>query len=540
MRRRGPQRVAAAERPSSGPAKETWIEQSASFIGFFIYLLILKTFFLPLFIIPTGSMAETLYGAHARTMCPNCGVEYAVGWQQPGDWAGPTAYQPVVQCPNCRWRQYYGDPARLPADRAAPDSRLNRPLRPSAGDRIFVHGWPFSQPFASIDGLGPARWDVVVFKVPTDGQTNYIKRLIGLPNEKIELINGDVFVNDQLTTKTPDAQRSLWLPYFNQDYPPRGASRQADYFPQWVAVEPQTAWSGMRTRVLRCDGLGRGRQVLQFATNPGGSPHPGWIQDVYAYNEPREQIRPHLVGDVRLSAEVELDPGSRGAAELEIAYQDDVFAAVLTPDGTLSLVHGVGQAGPRETWKSVKLPPSRGPVHVALAHVDGTVRVEVDARPALQSTPAQYTVTPDAARRRAAHPQTPVLRVAATDARVALRHVLIQRDVYYTSDAYRHGVGRFGYGEQGHPIQLGPAEYFVLGDNSPNSLDGRFAFSGPGRDPLGPHLRGAAAAGRFQLGTVPADQMIGRAFFVYWPGFLPLTPQGPNLLPDLGHARWIH
>jgi hypothetical protein len=132
------------------------------------------------------------------------------------------------------------------------------------------------------------------------------------------------------------------------------------------------------------------------------------------------------------------------------------------------------------------------------------------------------------------------LRVAATDARVALRHVLIQRDVYYTSDAYRHGVGRFGYGEQGHPIQLGPAEYFVLGDNSPNSLDGRFAFSGQGRDPLGPHLRDAAAAGHFQLGTVPADQMIGRAFFVYWPGFLPLTPQGPNLLPDLGHARWIH
>ena len=30
--------------------------------------------------------------------------------------------------------------------------------------------------------------------------------------------------------------------------------------------------------------------------------------------------------------------------------------------------------------------------------------------------------------------------------------------------------------------------------------------------------------------------MIGRAFFVYWPGFLPLTAQGPNLLPDLGRA----
>ena len=85
--------------------KEPWPEQWASFIGFFVYLLILKSFFLPLFIIPTGSMAETLYGAHAMHTCPNCGTEYAVGWQQPPDGGDArAAYHPVVQCPNCRWR----------------------------------------------------------------------------------------------------------------------------------------------------------------------------------------------------------------------------------------------------------------------------------------------------------------------------------------------------------------------------------------------------------------------------------------------------
>ena len=41
--------------------------------------------------------------------------------------------------------------------------------------------------------LGPKRWDVVVFKDPEDGDTNFIKRLLGLPGELLELIDGDVY-----------------------------------------------------------------------------------------------------------------------------------------------------------------------------------------------------------------------------------------------------------------------------------------------------------------------------------------------------------
>jgi signal peptidase I len=116
-----------------------------------------------------------------------------------------------------------------------------------------------------------------------------------------------------------------------------------------------------------------------------------------------------------------------------------------------------------------------------------------------------------------------------------LRHVLIERDVYYTSDVRL--AGRPGFGVAGDPIQLGPDEYYLLGDNSPNSQDARFAFSRSDRPPvIGPHL---TARKDYHPGTVPGDQLIGRAFFVYWPGFLPLTNSGPNLLPDLGRARWI-
>ena len=527
------------------PGKEPWTEQWASFIGFFIYLLILKSFFLPLFIIPTGSMAQTLYGAHAMHTCPNCGTEYAVGWQQPQDWPPSVGFHPLTQCPNCRWREYTGPEQGLAMRRLLPDSRLEQPLRSAAGDRIFVHGWPFDPLFAGLDELGPARWDVVVFKVPTDGQTNYIKRLIGLPGEKIELIDGDVFVNDRLERKSRQAQRSLWFPYYDQNHPPRRPAAQANYFPRWVPLAGQGAWSGLETRVLRLDSPGGEPAIIQFATDPQRPAEPGLIQDVYAYNEPRADMLWNLVSDVRVAAEVSVEHWDQaGYIELRLRRGEHSFAARLSADRRIALTHSVeGDPSALETWGECAVEPRDQPLHMALAHVDGMVVVELSGRPALETTPQQYTITPTEAARRGVERKPVRVQVAGSGVRAALRHVRIDRDVYYTSETR----GALGYGVQGRPIQLQADEYFVLGDNSPNSLDARFAFSGPRGDPVGPHLKEAAARpegpGRFHPGTVPRNQLIGRAFFVYWPGFQPLSPWGadrlPNLLPDLGRVRWI-
>lgn len=43
----------------------------------------------------------------------------------------------------------------------------------------------------------PERYDIVVFKAPDDESTLYVKRIIGLPGEKVNIIDGKVFIDDQ-------------------------------------------------------------------------------------------------------------------------------------------------------------------------------------------------------------------------------------------------------------------------------------------------------------------------------------------------------
>jgi len=74
------------------------------------------------------------------------------------------------------------------------------------GDRIFVskftygiskHSFPFSPNFLNkrIYYKPPKQGDLVVFKTPVDNRTDYIKRLIGLPGDEIQFVNGQILIN---------------------------------------------------------------------------------------------------------------------------------------------------------------------------------------------------------------------------------------------------------------------------------------------------------------------------------------------------------
>jgi hypothetical protein len=82
-----------------------------------------------------------------------------------------------------------------------------------------------------------------------------------------------------------------------------------------------------------------------------------------------------------------------------------------------------------------------------------------------------------------------------------------------------------GSGIEGQPCQLGPDEFFALGDNSPRSYDSRWWREHEVTGPLTP--------------VVPRANLIGKAFFVYWPAAGERYGIPLRLVPDMTAFRFI-
>jgi len=88
------------------------------------------------------------------------------------------------------------------------------------GDRLFVtkysygyskHSFPFSPPIFEnrIFFSKPKRGDVIVFKTPADNRTDYIKRLIGLPGDKIQFIDSNLYLNNSEVLKSKISETDI-------------------------------------------------------------------------------------------------------------------------------------------------------------------------------------------------------------------------------------------------------------------------------------------------------------------------------------------
>ena len=96
-------------------------------------------------------------------------------------------------------RSFFFQPFYIPSSSMEPNLLI--------GDRLFVskysygysrHSLPFSPKIYNkrIFKKMPERGDVIVFKTPADNRTDYIKRLIGLPGDTVQIINQDLYIND--------------------------------------------------------------------------------------------------------------------------------------------------------------------------------------------------------------------------------------------------------------------------------------------------------------------------------------------------------
>ena len=113
--------------------------------------------------------------------------------------------------------------------------------------------------------------------------------------------------------------------------------------------------------------------------------------------------------------------------------------------------------------------------------------------------------------------KTPAVRLFAMGS-VQIKHIGLYRDTFYMGE---EAIAIRATKE--NPFTLGTDEFFVCGDNSNNSLDGRL-WSVPGIGNNGIFYR---------TGVVPRDYLMGKAVLIYWSqAFTPLE-HSPLIVPNL-------
>jgi len=190
-RQPGKKPAAAADASSSKTlpvteVKDSFREVVETVVFVVVLVLLLKSFVAEAFVIPTGSMAETLYGYQKNVKCPACGYEFPVNASREADPQQEAQRAPIVgaTCPNCRYHIDFNER----------DMKLDW----RTGDRVLVGKFLYDFYVPGVGSHSPRRGDVVVFKYPKQPQTNsvpmnYIKRLVGLSGDTIVVHYGKLY-----------------------------------------------------------------------------------------------------------------------------------------------------------------------------------------------------------------------------------------------------------------------------------------------------------------------------------------------------------
>jgi signal peptidase I len=523
----------------------TVIETLQSLIVAFVLAMTFRGFVTEGFVIPTGSMAPTLLGQHVRMHSPETGADFAMdGKTIADDFAEAQARRNVNHTYNLV------DPMIGPVMPANPIGV--RDLGPSVrmGDRILVLKSLY--PFAA-----PDRFDVVVFKNPTDpsgDDENFIKRLIGLPNEKIWLADGDVFaghaahpekLDDYRIQRKPEfIQRAVWRPVHHSDYLPESTEALGPGMERspWMFMDEHWSLDG---HTYRCSTDGESGMTWNVHQRP--------LDDWTAYNmslDTRDQrLRPgeppargrfdrYYISDLRVAAAVVAERAAFGTT-FELKARHHVFQFII--ENGRAIVRMRDDDAP-DQWKgpgpaAIDLPGPGTVFNLEFWHVDQAMSIYLDGErvthfeydwlPVDRLQFATNQFFPDSVEDLARYRPNPAFlewRFRGTP--VTLTRVRVDRDLYYQPV---QGAGTYGTNSD-RPAVLGPDQFFMLGDNSPASRDSR--------------LWGAPAAiVAHQIDDSPfvvhRRLLLGKAWVVYFPAPHAIADGGVGVIPDFGRLRYI-
>lgn len=555
---------------SSTQPPETIKETLISIVIAFALAFVFRGFVVEAFVIPTGSMAPTLMGAHMRFQGRDTGYNWPVG---------PNSNQ-VSQTD----RTPSGPDIKNVSvtDPISGEFRNHSSVRVQSGDRILVLKYLYAI-------QEPERFDVIVFKNPTNPQENYIKRLIGVPGEQVALIDGDVFtrpIGDSgaeviksweqpgwtIARKGRIQQEAVWQLIFDSALAPLtfvpGAA--VDTGP-WTPGDPK-AWEMQPRRYVHA---GAERAELTYdqtrprSENSGAPPYRRltWaIDDYYPYNETSADggmVPPRFpVGDLRARAAITArGPGLSATLQLNVKNHD--FEAVLS-GATVNIRQRAahGAAGIVGAWMDVATAPFDGfapgvATNVEVWHQDQSLQVWINGRMAVRydynwspaervlfatGKPLAEWMTEQIRNPKNVFADPSIYRAGAVKnlrwvmqgAGFEMFRVGLDRDLFYQPANFRGDTSARAT-NPASTLALGPDQFFVCGDNSPASLDGRLWERS---DEWVVREFPAPEGGTFDnAGIVPRDLLLGRAFFVYWPS---LKYEGkPTPVPDFGRMRMI-
>ncbi len=425
--------------------------------------------------VDSDSMAPRLLGPHQRVVCRDCGHAYRSE-------ANPLAHANQSVCTNCGY-------SNSPTEE----------LLGLAGDGLLVDR-------SAYQWRGPRRWEIASFRHPHLAGRLCVKRVVGLPGERIEIRHGQVYVDGQIQRKTLAQQRAMAVLVHDADHPPTCAPTPP---PRWLAANASSRWGrhgGRFAHALASDqrhfdwlayrhwrrlpnrpgqdevvmvhsaeigssfGRLRPEQCAFTLASEGDGPREwlleiGPVNDADGYNstQPRriEEVAP--VRDLLLSFSL-VQAWGDGMLAVRMTDGDEEFEFRWTPATGQYRVLIDGEAPGNGAGR---LPKPVGRAHFEFSMIDRQYLVAVD-RLVVGTWPRE----PETGR----IPSTPEpFRIGARRLGAVIEQLRVYRDVYYSRPT---GIkARWGFDQ---PVSLGRDEYYVLGDNSPGSDDSRTWAGGPG------------------------------------------------------------